>query len=112
EEMAEHAHMLALRGYDAVKIKLDGDLDLDVRRVEAVRRRCGPALKLTVDANQAYGDCAAIALARALLAHDVLLIEQPTPAADPESLARVRRARIIPVEADEAICSVEDVLRL
>lgn len=112
DEMAAHAGALVERGYATVKVKLDGDLDLDVRRVEAVRRRCGPAAQITVDANQAYGVDDAIALAGALKDRDVLLIEQPTPAGDPEGLARVRRSVSIPIEADEALASVEDVVRL
>lgn len=112
EEMADHSVELFRRGYSTMKIKLDGDLDLDVRRVEAVRKRCGPTVQITVDANQAYCVEDAITLANALAAYDVLLMEQPTPGHDIEGLARVKRSVSIPVEADEAISSVEDVVRL
>jgi L-alanine-DL-glutamate epimerase-like enolase superfamily enzyme len=112
EEMADHAETLARRGYRVLKIKLDGDLDLDARRVEAIRRRCGEPVKLTADANQAYASADAIALCALLAKHDVLLIEQPVPSEDTEGLARVTANATIAVEADEAIASVRDVVRL
>jgi L-alanine-DL-glutamate epimerase-like enolase superfamily enzyme len=112
EEMADHAENLARRGYPALKIKLDGDLDLDARRVEAIRQRCGESVKLTADANQAYTSGDAITLCTLLAKHDVLLIEQPVPAQDTEGLARVTANAIIAVEADEAVASVRDVVRL
>ena len=51
EEMVES--VLAFAGAKALKLKLTGEVDLDVRRVEAVRA-ARPDAWLGVDANQGY----------------------------------------------------------
>ncbi len=107
EAMARMAASFA--GAKAIKLKLTGDLDLDVRRVEAVRAAC-PHVWLAVDANQGYAiDSLAEVLPR-FVRSDVKLVEQP--------LARGREAELdgfsspIPLAADESALSTADLAGL
>ena len=59
-----------------MKLKLTGDLDLDIARVHAVRA-ARPDCWMGVDANQGYGIEALDALIEALMAAHVSLLEQP-----------------------------------
>src|SRR4051812_31510292 len=54
EAMADIAADLFAQGYRYFKIKVEGDLELDVARVREIRRRLGDEAHLTIDANQSY----------------------------------------------------------
>lgn len=90
----------------SIKIKLTGDLDLDLARVAAVRA-ARPDAWLGVDGNQGFVAGQLDALIAGLLAQDVGLLEQP--------LARGREADLqglrspIPLAGDESILSLDDV---
>ena len=90
----------------SIKIKLTGDLDLDLARVAAVRA-ARPDVWLGVDGNQGFVAGQLDALIAGLLAQDVGLLEQP--------LARGREADLqglrspIPLAGDESILSLGDV---
>jgi L-Ala-D/L-Glu epimerase len=90
----------------ALKLKLTGDLDLDLARVRAVRA-ARPECWIGVDANQGYAIADLAALAEGLARLDIRLIEQP--------LARGREADLdgfespIPLAADESVLGLADV---
>jgi L-fuconate dehydratase len=69
----------ALRdGFDHIKLKVGLDVNEDVRRLALVRDLAGPAVKLSVDANQAWEREEAIAWIAALAPYDVYWVEEPT----------------------------------
>jgi L-alanine-DL-glutamate epimerase-like enolase superfamily enzyme len=90
----------------ALKLKLTGDLDLDIARVRAVRA-ARPEVWMGVDANQGYTIDALDALMGELISAEVALVEQP--------LERGREADLqgfsspIPIAADESALSLADV---
>ena len=90
----------------AIKLKLTGELDLDIARVAAVRS-ARPDVWLGVDANQGFAIGELGALSAAMVEQDVSLIEQP--------LARGREADLdgydgpIPLAADESALGLADV---
>ncbi|NIJ35910.1 L-alanine-DL-glutamate epimerase-like enolase superfamily enzyme [Sphingopyxis panaciterrae] len=90
----------------SIKIKLTGDLDLDIARVSAIRA-ARPDVWIGVDANQGFAIGDLDALVAAMVAADVALIEQP--------LARGREADLdgyrspIPLAADESALTLDDV---
>lgn len=90
----------------AIKIKLTGELDLDVERVRAVRS-ARPDVWVAVDANQGFEIGELGTLVDALTKLDVELLEQP--------LARGREADLegfesaIPIAADESALSLADL---
>jgi L-Ala-D/L-Glu epimerase len=93
----------------SLKLKLTGDLDLDIARVNAVRA-ARPEAWIGVDANQGYAIDALDALVGALVAANVSLLEQP--------LKRGREADLsgftskIPIAADESALTLADVAGL
>jgi L-alanine-DL-glutamate epimerase-like enolase superfamily enzyme len=104
EVMAAGAHKYATAR--ALKMKLTGDLALDIARVRAVRA-ARPHTWLGVDANQGYEIHALDDLLAALVEADVSLLEQP--------LKRGREADLqgytspIPIAADESCLSLAEV---
>jgi L-Ala-D/L-Glu epimerase len=90
----------------SIKIKLTGDLPLDLARVAAIRA-ARPDAWLGVDGNQGFVRGDLEALVAGLLEHRVALLEQP--------LARGREADLdgfaseIPIAGDESLLSLADV---
>jgi L-alanine-DL-glutamate epimerase-like enolase superfamily enzyme len=113
EAMVEVALTQREQGYRATKLYAGRDpLDVDLRRVAAVRAALGPAVEFILDVNGLWdaGTCL-----RALPALDrlgVRLLEQPLPAWDEPGLAEVTRTAAIDVVADEAVVNAYDVARV
>ncbi len=90
----------------SLKLKLTGELGIDIARVRAVRD-ARPGVWMGVDANQGYTIDALDGLMGALVAANVGLLEQP--------LARGREADLegfsspIPIAADESALSLSDI---
>ncbi|MGY4397570.1 L-alanine-DL-glutamate epimerase-like enolase superfamily enzyme [Sphingomonas sp. UYAg733] len=90
----------------SIKIKLTGELDLDIARVGAIRA-ARPDVWLGVDGNQGFAIGDLDALVAAMVAANVSLIEQP--------LARGREADLdgyrspIPIAGDESALTLADV---
>jgi L-alanine-DL-glutamate epimerase-like enolase superfamily enzyme len=102
----------AARGFadaKALKLKLTGESDLDVRRIEAVRA-ARPDAWLAVDANQGYGMASFREVLPAFVASGVKLVEQPLPRGQEAELEGFRSP--IPIAADESIQGVADVAGL
>lgn len=112
EEMAEQAQKLVDQGYRYLKIKVEGDVDLDIKRVAAIRAQVGPEINLTIDANQSYAPADAIAAINGMAASRIDLVEQPVAQDDFDGLKRVTDAVDVPVEADEAANSLDDIAAL
>jgi L-Ala-D/L-Glu epimerase len=93
----------------ALKLKLTGDLDLDIARVRAVRS-ARPEVWMGVDANQGYAIRDLHSLMPHLVADNISLLEQP--------LKRGREADLdgftvpIPIAADESALHLDDVAGL
>ena len=90
----------------SIKIKLTGDLDLDIARVQAIRA-ARPDVWLGVDGNQGFDIGELDALVAALHEARVSLLEQP--------LARGREAdlqgynSVVPIAGDESLLSLGDI---
>lgn len=112
DEMATQAERLVQAGYRNLKIKLDGDVRLDVDRVSAIRGRVGDDAHLTVDANQSYTVKDAIAALTRMAEYRVDLAEQPVAAKDFAGLKQVTDSVPMAVEADESADSLDAVFRL
>jgi L-alanine-DL-glutamate epimerase-like enolase superfamily enzyme len=93
----------------ALKMKLTGELDLDIARVRAVRA-ARPDVWLGVDANQGYQVDALMRLLPALVECRVALVEQPIARGHEADLTGLRSQ--IPLAADESALSFADVPQL
>ncbi len=111
-EMGEQAARLAAQGYGQLKLKLSGDVDLDVARIASVRDAAGPTVAITLDPNQSYHAKQMMSAFARMERHDIRLIEQPVPAADEAGLALLTRTLPVMIEADESAQTVRDVFRL
>ncbi|WP_035601071.1 dipeptide epimerase [Hyphomonas polymorpha] len=90
----------------AIKVKLTGDLDLDIQRVKAIRA-VRPDVWLGVDGNQGFVRSQLDALIPALVDQEVALLEQPLARGHDPELEDL--ASPIPLAGDESILSLEDV---
>jgi L-fuconate dehydratase len=79
-------------GWRAVKMKVGGRIDDDVRRAGLVRAEIGPDALLMMDANQVWDVAEAIANLGRLAGADPYWIEEPTHADDVLGHARIARA--------------------
>ena len=104
ETMAERA--AAFTGARALKLKLTGELELDIARVRAVRARC-PDPWIGVDANQGYAADTLPALLPALLEARVSLLEQPCARGREHELDGIER--VVPFAADESILDLAEL---
>ncbi|MGE5594186.1 MAG: dipeptide epimerase [Betaproteobacteria bacterium] len=98
----------AARKFSVLKVKL-GSAD-DLEAMKAVRRSTSATIR--VDANAAWSAKQAAALAAEIAPLEVELLEQPVPPWDVEGLRFVRERSRMPVIADEAAVTWEDVPRL
>jgi L-alanine-DL-glutamate epimerase-like enolase superfamily enzyme len=107
EQMAEGAKAYA--GARAIKVKLTGEIELDLARVEAIRA-ARPDVWLGVDANQGYDRRGLAWLAEALVEQRIALIEQPLPRGAEAELEGFSSP--IPLAADESVLDSADLAGL
>ncbi len=90
----------------SIKIKLTGELSLDIDRVASIRA-ARPDVWLGVDANQGFAHIDLGALATAMASSGVSLIEQPLPRGDEAQLEDFRSP--VPIAGDESLCTLADL---
>jgi L-alanine-DL-glutamate epimerase-like enolase superfamily enzyme len=112
DEMAAVAGKLFEAGYRYFKIKVHGEVDLDVARVKAVRERVGETAHLTIDANQSYSPKDAITAINRMAEYRLDLVEQPVSRHDLAGLALVTRSVPVTVEADEGAGTIDEIMTL
>ena len=98
-------------GFRAFKVKVGRDPDADAARVARVRALAGPDAFVGADANGGWPRPVALRAVRRLQQSALAFIEQPVDAADLEGMREIR-ALGLPVVADEAVYTPEDVLRI
>jgi L-alanine-DL-glutamate epimerase-like enolase superfamily enzyme len=108
DTMLEDAHEALQNGYDILKVKLGSDIN---HAVEVTKRLSDelPNAVLLIDANQAWSLEDSLFYLEALEGLKIELIEQPVIAQDLQSLKKITNATKIPILADEAAFSLEDV---
>jgi len=90
----------------AIKLKLDGNVDLDRERL-AVVRAARPDVWLAVDANQGFAEHDLEALARMVADFSVALVEQPVRRGEEAVLAGWKPSAL--VAADESILDLTEL---
>lgn len=112
EESAERAQELVDDGYRSVKLRVGKDTDLDVARVRAVREAVGDAIRIRVDANQAWNPTSAIAAINRMHEYQLHAVEQPCPFWDVRGNAEVVAATTVTVISDEGFWTPEEAQNL
>jgi L-alanine-DL-glutamate epimerase-like enolase superfamily enzyme len=101
------------KGFRAIKMKVGRpQLREDVERVRAMRERLGPDVPLMVDANMRWTADEAIRASRALAAHAVFWLEEPTIPDDVPGHARILAEGALPVAAGENLRTIHEFARL
>jgi L-alanine-DL-glutamate epimerase-like enolase superfamily enzyme len=111
-EAGEEARQAAgQQGIASFKVKVGGDMRVDVARVAAVRKAVGDKAIIYVDANHGWSAEVAIRALNALVEYDVDLIEEPSPAEDRIGRQRIAQQIPIPIMADESAPTLGDAAR-
>ncbi|HEY1175014.1 MAG TPA: enolase C-terminal domain-like protein [Phytomonospora sp.] len=92
DKVRELTRAAVAEGWTAVKMKVGGPVDDDVRRAGIIRAEIGPDALLMMDANQVWDVGQAIANMERLVAFEPYWIEEPTHADDVLGHARVAEA--------------------
>jgi L-alanine-DL-glutamate epimerase-like enolase superfamily enzyme len=106
--MAARVAQYRKQGYRKFQLKVGGDVETDIERIRATRRKLRPGDVLVADANTGWLPHQALRVVRAVRDLDVY-IEQPC--ATLEECLAVRRHTDHPFVLDEIIDSVEALLR-
>ena len=112
DKMAALAKQYVSEGHRVLKVKLNGNIDMDVERIKAVRLAVGPAIRLTADANGSYQAKAAIRAIARMDDFDITLFEQPVGRHYLEGLKLVTQSTNIMIEADESAGDFREILEL
>jgi muconate cycloisomerase len=113
QETAREALAKVKEGFATLHVKLGAaDPEEDIARVQAVRAAVGPKIFIMVDVNQGWDRSTAIKTIRHLEQYDLSIIEQPVPAWDIESMAKIQATVNTPISADEPLHSNHQAIEL
>lgn len=112
EAMAKNALDVLKMGIRIIKIKGSKDMQLDVKRIKAVREAVGEDIPLRLDPNAAWTTIGTIETMKKVEDCNLQLLEQPVPSWDLKGLRRIRSSIGIPVMADESVWTPQDVVKL
>jgi L-alanine-DL-glutamate epimerase-like enolase superfamily enzyme len=99
-------------GFRAIKMKVGRPrLSEDLERVAALRHLLGGGVVLMVDANMRWRVDEAIRASRALAAHDVYWLEEPTIPDDLPGHVRIAREGALPIAAGENLHTLAEFKR-
>lgn len=112
EKMAEDAAWIKEQGFTVIKVKLGGDPNLDIVRLQSIRERIGLDIPLRIDANQGWTPDSALQVLHSVAELNIQHCEEPIPRWQFMELAKIREASPIPIMADESCCDDHDAERL
>jgi len=114
EKMVADCECALALGFDALKIKVGKDLELDIQRVKAIHAAVAGRASLRLDANQGWtAKQSVFALNRLESAGVTLeLVEQPVPASDLAGLQYVTERVNTPIMADESAFDALQVIEI
>jgi L-alanine-DL-glutamate epimerase-like enolase superfamily enzyme len=111
EEVIDKAEQSRARGIGGVKIKVgQPDRQLDLRRVEALRKHLGEQVPLMVDVNQQWDRSTALRMGRALEQYQLEWIEEPLDAHDLAGHAALAAQLDTPIGTGEMLTSAAEVM--
>jgi muconate cycloisomerase len=108
DELVDDARHAASIGAPVIYLKVGLGERHDLEATAAVRSVIGDA-GLRLDANEAWDVATAIRMIRKLQQYEPDFIEQPTPSGSIAALAQVRASVGVPIAADQAVFTLNDV---
>lgn len=112
EKVRKHARLMRLFGFREIKVKVRQSLEANLQLLEIVRTILGPKVRLRIDANCAWCGDEAIRQLEAMSKFKLAGVEQPVGGDDYEGMTQVTAAKLVPVVADESLCSLSDAEKL
>ncbi len=114
EKMVAESRKRIKEGFRILKIKVGGDPQLDIQRLQLIQEAVGREIKIRIDANQGWSAKQAVLVGKELvtLGINIELMEQPVAARDFVGMRYVRDHLHLPVVADESVFSPRDALEL
>jgi L-alanine-DL-glutamate epimerase-like enolase superfamily enzyme len=110
EDVIDKAEQSRARGIGGVKIKVgQADRQLDLQRVEALRKQLGDQVPLMVDVNQQWDRTTALRMGRALEQYQLEWIEEPLDAYDVAGHAALAAQLDTPIGSGEMLTSAAEV---
>jgi muconate cycloisomerase len=91
-----------------VKLKTTADLETNLALLRSARGILGDAVELRIDANCAWNAAEALRQLPRMQAFHLAGVEQPVPPLDLAGMKRITAAQLLPVVADESLCSRSD----
>ncbi len=110
-ELVAHARALAAAGHGVIYLKVGRGEAADLRNTAAVRDAIGDR-RLRLDPNGAWSVPDAIRTIAKLAPFDIDWVEQPTPPLSLSALRQVKEAVSVPIAADQAAFTAEDVYEI
>jgi muconate cycloisomerase len=112
ESVKQNAAFMAKFGVGDVKVKVGASLESNLEILTTARAILGDKVTLRIDANCAWSATETIEQLTAMDAFSLTGVEQPVPGEDIEGMRAVTAAKLVPVVADESLCSLEDARTL
>ncbi len=108
EKVKKYARLMKLFGFKYIKVKVGESLEHNREILRTARSILGDRRSLRVDANCAWTGSEAVRQLKALASFNLQGLEQPVSGDDLEGMKTVTAAGLVPVVADESLCSLAD----
>jgi L-alanine-DL-glutamate epimerase-like enolase superfamily enzyme len=112
ESVKQNAAFMAKFGVNDVKVKVGASLESNLEILTTARAILGAEVTLRIDANCAWSTQETLRQLEAMQAFSLTGVEQPVPGEDIAGMREVTAAGLVPVVADESLCSLEDARTL
>jgi L-alanine-DL-glutamate epimerase-like enolase superfamily enzyme len=112
ESVQQNATFMAKFGVGDVKVKVGTSLESNLEILAAARAILGEDVTLRIDANCAWSPEETLRQLEAMQTFSLTGVEQPVPGEDIAGMRTVTAAKLVPVVADESLCSLEDARTL
>ena len=112
EAVKQNAAFMAKFGVGDVKVKVGASLESNLEILATARAALGDQVTLRIDANCAWSAQESLRQLEAMQAFSLTGVEQPVPGEDITGMQAVTAAKLVPVVADESLCSLEDARTL
>ncbi len=112
DKMASDAQKIVASGFQCIKVKLGGNKEQDIERIQKIREAVGYEIPLRIDANQGWKAEEALDILKALSPFKIQHCEEPIPRWDFMKLPKIKKESPIEIMADESCCDHHDAERL
>ena len=112
EAVKQNAAFMAKFGVSDVKVKVGPSLKSNLAILTTARAILGDKVTLRIDANCAWSAQETLRQLEAMQAFSLTGVEQPVPGEDIAGMRAVTAAKLVPVVADESLCSLQDARTL